>query len=172
MSDLRFAPWLRESANGVSADRPARPAESVAAQVGLVVRMKQVQDDQRLLGVIHDSTISENIRWYWLLTKGLGRWFHERQVCDWDPVCPHCQARRWWWTEEGAIDSGTCHPPTPDWVEAWRRLAALTSGYLHQDEQTPVVLGLLETADHAYRSNEWPTFQRVIARIRLIQPSP
>ena len=171
MSDLRFAPWLRERSNGVSADRPARPPESVASQIGLVVQMNQVRDDQRFLGVISDRTVSENVRWYWIFTKGFGRWLHERQVCDWEPVCPHCQARRWWWTEKGAIDCGTCHPPTPDWVGAWRLFAALTSGYLPQDEQTAVVFGLLETADRAHMLNDWPTFQRVMARIRLFQPS-
>ena len=171
MSELRFAPWLRESSNGISADRLARSPESVASQIGLVVQMNQVRDDQRFLGVISDRTVSENVRWYWILTKGLGRWLHERYVCDWEPTCPQCQSWRWWRTEEGAIDCGTCHPPTPNWVEAWRLLAALTSGYLPQDEQTAMVFGLLETADSAYRSNDWPTFQRVITRIRLIQPS-
>ena len=171
MSDLRFAPWLTESSNDGSADRPTRPSELAASKVGLVVLIKQVRDDQRLLGVIHDSTISENVCWYWIVTKGFGRWLHERQVCDWEPACPHCQTRRWWWTEEGAIDCGTCHPPTPDWAEAWRLLAALTSGYLSQDERAPEVLRLLETADRAYRSNDWPTFQRVIIHIRLNQAS-
>jgi hypothetical protein len=171
MSELRFAPWLKQSSNSVSTDRLTRPPESVASQVGLVVLMRQVRDDQRLLGVNHDSMISENVRWYWILTKGIARWLHERQVCDWEPACPHCQTRRWWWTEEGAIHCGTCHPPTPDWAEAWHLLAAFTSGYPPQDEQAPVVLGLLETADRAYKSNDWPTFQQIIARIQALQPS-
>lgn len=171
MSELRFTPWLRECSNDVPTDRSSRPSEPAASQVGLVVLIKQVRDDQRLLGVITDTTISEKVRWYWILTNGIGRWLHERYVCDWEPACPHCQTGRWWWTEEGVIHCGTCHPPKPDWAEAWRLLAALTSGYLSLDEQAPLVLGLLETADRAYKSNDWPIFQQIIARIQALQPS-
>ena len=111
MSELRFAPWLRESSKGVSADRLARPLESGAAQVGLVVLIRQVRDDQLLLGVIADIMISENARWYWILTKGRGRWLHERQVCDWEPTCPQCQSRRSQWKQRRkrvffALDAG------------------------------------------------------------------
>jgi hypothetical protein len=169
MSDLRFAPWFTEASNGAPADRPARPSESIASQIGLVVLMKQARDDQRLLGVITDSTVSENVRWYWIVANGFGRWLHERYVCDWEPVCPRCRMRRWWWTDEEVIQCGTCHPPAPDWGEFWRLLAALTSGLLPRDEQTAVVLSLLETADHAYVANDWPTCQRIIARIRALQ---
>lgn len=169
MSHLQFAPWLTEGSNSAPADRPSHPSESIASLIGLVVLMKQARDDQRLLGVITASTVSENVRWFWIVGNGIGRWLHERHICDWEPVCPHCRTRRWWWTEEEVIQCGTCHPSTPDWVEFWRLLAALTSGLLPHDEQTAVVLSLLETADHAYASNDWPTCQQALARIRTLQ---
>ncbi len=169
MSDLRFAPWFTEGSDGVPADRPARPSDSIASQIGLVVLMKQARDDQRLLGVIIDNTVSEKVHWYWIVANGVGRWLHERQVCDWEPVCPHCRTRRWWWTDEEAIQCGTCYPPAPDWGEAWRLLAALTSGFSPYDEPAALVRILLETANHAYASNDWPTFQRIMARIRSLQ---
>jgi hypothetical protein len=56
--------------------------------------------------------------------------------------------------------------PTPDWLTAWRELAAMTNGITRDDPRFQPVLEALNRCDDAYLAGDWPAFRLGAEEVR------
>lgn len=54
----------------------------------------------------------------------------------------------------------------PDWLQAWREVATLTSGLTADDPRLPVVMAALNACDDAYLNGNWEAFCHAAPRVR------
>ncbi len=109
--------------------------------------------------------------WYEVMADGRRHFIHPSHVLGWDLRCHTCKQSRWWWTPT-VIRCGRCHPPVPDWLRAWREVAALTDGITDRDPRFDAVLAEMAAADAAFAADNYPAFQRAELRIRWVATSP
>ena len=82
-------------------------------------------------------------------------------------------------TPSGSLNVEALAPPLqPDWLQAWRELAALTSGLTQEDPRLPPVLAALNRCDDAFRLGNWEAFNRAVHGVQramtqpLVTPAP
>jgi hypothetical protein len=59
------------------------------------------------------------------------------------------------------------HAPSskPDWLHAWRQLAATTAGLEREDPRLQPVLDALQVCDEYFVKGDWPGFLSAAARV-------
>ena len=63
------------------------------------------------------------------------------------------------------------HPDRPDWLTAWRDLAALTYGITDKDPRFSSVMAALGECDDAFQRGNWSAFQRAADQVRAVMQS-
>jgi hypothetical protein len=53
-----------------------------------------------------------------------------------------------------------------DWLAAWRKVAALTSGLTADDPRLPIVMAILNECDNAFLRGDWSAFERAAGQVR------
>lgn len=55
--------------------------------------------------------------------------------------------------------------PQPDWLTAWREVAAISSGLTAEDVRLPHVMAALGVCDAAFEADDWLSFQEAKAGV-------
>ncbi len=134
----------------------------VSPSLGQVVEVESMAG-QRVLtliaGILQDDPGMPAGRWLGLAGP-LSRWVRDSVVKDWHPRCRTCGAQLWWLTHEQKVLCEICHPPTPNWQQAFEQLADMTYGILPDDPRRPAILDALTKCDAAWLTQNWGMFQR------------
>ncbi len=134
----------------------------VSPYLGQVVEVESLAGQRvrtLIAGILQDDPRMPPGRWLGLAGP-LSRWVRDSVIKDWQPRCGTCRQSRWWWTSEPVLFCAICHPPTPNWQQAFERLADMTYGVLPDDERLPAILAAVDECDAAWLAKQWGKFQR------------
>ena len=134
----------------------------VSPYLGQIVVVEHL-NGQRVLtliaGIVQDDPRMPPGRWLGLAGP-LSRWVRDSLIKDWQPRCHTCRGSRWWWSPEPNVFCEACHPPAPNWQQAFEQLADLTFGVLPDDPRLPNILAAVDGCDAAWLAKQWGMFQR------------
>ncbi len=105
-------------------------------------------------------------RGYYVWIDGVYDSVPEEAIVDRSPPCPYC-GRNQWYLSGGAelylvekVLCRSCHPPLPNWEDAWRKLDLMLDRLAADDQVRSTLQQTLDLCDQAFEAGDWLTFKR------------
>ncbi len=112
-------------------------------------------------------------RGYYVWVDGRYESVSDDHILATSPTCPHCSRTQWYLdgsSELYLVDEVLCrwcHPPTPEWEDAWCKLSVLLAELSPDDPVLPSFRKTIDLCDDAFARGDWLTFRRGAYAISL-----